>query len=95
MRGAPTTLHVEHTADGPLAAADVTCSGEIVEVVVVDGGSTDGSKLLCLELGVRVVEGGSAGCRCRADALNLGAQLTSAPVLLFLHADTILPAGYM
>lgn len=69
-------------------------SEEGVEVVVVDGGSVDQSRAVCAELGVRVLEGKKLGCRCRADAMNMGAKATMAPLLLFLHADTVLPQGY-
>lgn len=69
-------------------------SEEGVEVVVVDGGSVDQSRAVCAELGVRVLEGKKLGCRCRADAMNMGAKATMAPLLVFLHADTVLPQGY-
>lgn len=63
------------------------------EVVVVDGGSTDGTAAL-LEarshvLGFRVI----AARRGRASQMNAGARASSAPTLLFLHADTRLPPG--
>jgi rSAM/selenodomain-associated transferase 2 len=62
-----------------LAAAD--------ELVVSDGGSTDGTLAVAEELGARVVSG-PAG---RGDQLTRGAAATDAPLLLFLHADTRLP----
>lgn len=57
------------------------------EVVVSDGGSRDGTRELARDLGARVVEG-VAG---RGAQLNRGARVSSAEVLLFLHADTRLP----
>jgi rSAM/selenodomain-associated transferase 2 len=64
-----------------LAAAD--------EVVVSDGGSTDGTLALARELGARVVTGPPG----RGGQLTRGAEATDAPLLLFLHADTRLPEG--
>lgn len=62
-----------------LAAAD--------QVVVSDGGSTDGTLAVARELGARVVTGPPG----RGGQLTRGAEATDAPLLLFLHADTLLP----
>ena len=59
------------------------------EVIVIDGGSEDGTPALAQAGADRVVD----GPRGRARQMNAGAALASAPVLLFLHADTRLPAG--
>lgn len=56
------------------------------EVVVVDGGSTDGTPEL-LEREFRVV----CAPRGRACQMNAGARAASGDVLLFLHADSVLP----
>jgi rSAM/selenodomain-associated transferase 2 len=63
--------------------------GEAAEVVVSDGGSRDGTVALARRLGARVVEGAPG----RGAQLNRGAAASVAPILLFLHADTSLPAG--
>ncbi len=60
------------------------------EILVVDGGSDDDTSARARALGVRVVEA-QAG---RSTQMNAGAALTSGDVLLFLHADTRLPAGW-
>ena len=60
-----------------------------VEVVVVDGGSADGTAEAAASGADRVI----VGRRGRARQLNAGAAATRAPVLLFLHADTRLPAN--
>ena len=57
------------------------------EVIVVDGGSTDGSALLAASLADRVL-GTERG---RAIQMNRGARWARGDVLLFLHADTSLP----
>ncbi len=61
------------------------------EVVVTDGGSTDGTPAAVLDAmpGARVVVG-EAG---RARQLAAGADASSGEIVLFLHADTRLPDG--
>ncbi|HEX2206023.1 MAG TPA: TIGR04283 family arsenosugar biosynthesis glycosyltransferase [Longimicrobium sp.] len=59
------------------------------EVIVVDGGSTDGTPALAAPLADRVV----AAERGRARQQNAGADAADGDVLLFLHADTRLPEG--
>ena len=58
------------------------------ELIVVDGGSDDGTPALAAGLADRVL----AGPRGRARQMNSGAALAQGEVLLFLHADTTLPA---
>ena len=58
------------------------------EVIVADGGSEDGTPRLAAPLADRVV----AAPRGRALQMNAGAAAASGDALLFLHADTILPA---
>jgi len=58
------------------------------EVIVVDGGSTDATCELAEPLSDRVV----VAPRGRATQMNAGAALASGDVLVFLHADTRLPA---
>ncbi len=58
------------------------------EVVVVDGGSTDGSAAMARAAGFTVVDAE----RGRARQMNAGATAAGGAVLLFLHADTQLPA---
>jgi rSAM/selenodomain-associated transferase 2 len=58
------------------------------EVIVVDGGSADDTPQLAAPLADRVL----AAPRGRALQMNAGAAAASGDALLFLHADTLLPA---
>jgi rSAM/selenodomain-associated transferase 2 len=58
------------------------------ELIVADGGSTDTTVVLARPWADRVV----VGPRGRAKQMNLGASAATGDVLLFLHADTSLPA---
>lgn len=74
-----------------------------LEIILVDAGSTDGTREVVEQLYfsssqdeeyppvkiVDYVEGGGRG-----PALNAGVAASSGSVLLFLHADTIVPSGY-
>ena len=59
------------------------------EVLVVDGGSHDPTREAAAAAGARVIDS-AAG---RAHQMNAGAAQATGEVLLFLHADTVLPAG--
>ena len=58
-----------------------------VEIIVVDGGSSDGTADLARPLADRVI----AAARGRSLQMNAGAATAQGDVLLFLHADTRLP----
>jgi rSAM/selenodomain-associated transferase 2 len=61
-----------------------------VEVILVDGGSTDGTLDVLADFpGVRVLQA-VAG---RGAQMNVGAREARGALLLFLHADTLLPEG--
>lgn len=74
--------HIESTLR-PLQAM----RGRGVEVIVVDGGSTDGTRALAMPLADKVIEAE----RGRARQMNAGAAVTTGEALLFLHADSRLP----
>jgi len=72
----------------PGAVASALAPG--VEVVVVDGGSTDDTVAVARVLGVRVIH----AVRGRGSQLVAGARVAAGELLVFLHADARLPAGY-
>ncbi|MBU1274697.1 MAG: TIGR04283 family arsenosugar biosynthesis glycosyltransferase [Proteobacteria bacterium] len=61
-----------------------------VEVIVADGGSGDATVAIAKEAGARVI----AAPRGRARQMNAGAATARGGILLFLHADTLLPPGW-
>lgn len=62
----------------------------LCEVIVADGGSGDGTLALARNYGCRTCSGPSN----RSHQMNLGANTSSGSVLLFLHADTLLPENF-
>ncbi len=60
-----------------------------LEILVVDGGSADDTVAIARRMGVTV----ASAPKGRASQMNHGASLARGDVLLFLHADTLLPAG--
>ncbi|KAK1858754.1 hypothetical protein I4F81_001355 [Pyropia yezoensis] len=72
-------------------ALSVAAAPASIELLVVDGGSSDATAAAAAAAGARVlaVRGGP-----RAAQLNAGAAAAAGRTLLFLHADTALPAAY-
>lgn len=68
------------------ALADLRARGH--EAIVVDGGSRDGTLALCRDRAEAVMQ----APRGRACQMNAAATRAQGDVLLFLHADTRLPA---
>jgi rSAM/selenodomain-associated transferase 2 len=93
-RQAPSTISViipalneEERIEAAVASARVE---EETEVIVVDGGSSDSTVAVADAAGARVL----AGEAHRGRQMNVGARVAGGDILLFLHADTILPPDY-
>ena len=69
------------------AAIDSARAGGADEVLVADGGSRDRTREVAEAAGARVVSSQPG----RAAQMNAGADAASGTILLFLHADTVLP----
>jgi rSAM/selenodomain-associated transferase 2 len=65
---------------------------DALEIIVVDGGSTDTTRALAQADGARVLTSPQKG---RAAQLNHGAQAAVGSILYFLHADSYPPAGFL
>lgn len=57
------------------------------EVIVVHAGSSDNTALIARQCGAIVCE----SIPCRGKQFNIGAQKSQGEVIIFLHADTLLP----
>jgi rSAM/selenodomain-associated transferase 2 len=79
------TLNAAATLPACLAAVD-----EADEIVVVDGGSADGTERIAEAAGARLVR----SARGRGVQLRAGAAAAQGDWLLFLHADTLLSAQW-
>jgi rSAM/selenodomain-associated transferase 2 len=78
----------EAAAIGATLAALAPLRGRGREVLVADGGSEDGTRDIAGPLADRVI----VAPRGRARQMNAGAAAATGDALLFLHADTCLPA---
>ena len=65
--------------------------GDHLEVIVVDGGSTDGTVDLARSRGAKVIQTRPGKSR----QMNCGAKAAKGEVLVFLHADTRLPDDFL
>jgi rSAM/selenodomain-associated transferase 2 len=67
-------------------------SEPLTDLLVVDGGSTDGTALLAQQAGATVLHSPRKG---RAAQLNHGARQARGQLLYFLHADSYPPPGFL
>ena len=80
------TLNEEKALPETLASLFRQSAG--VEIIIVDGGSTDATEKICEQYpGISFITSEKG----RAAQLNAGARSASGDILLFLHADTLLP----
>ena len=85
------TLNAERTLGPTLAAlVPAVVEGIVQEAIVVDGGSTDETRVIAEAAGTVLIE----APRGRGSQLEAGASQARADWLLFLHADTVLEPGW-
>lgn len=70
----------------------VTADEPDLEIIVADGGSTDGTRARARRAGATVVRSPRKG---RAAQLNYGARQATGDILYFLHADSYPPPGFL
>lgn len=84
------TLNEERSLPGTLACLSASA---LTEIIIVDGGSTDGTLRLAQEFCARTADARVITApRGRARQMNEGVKSSRGEILLFLHADTQLPA---
>jgi rSAM/selenodomain-associated transferase 2 len=74
----------------PRLPATLAALGDADEIVVADGGSSDGTAAIAAARGAHVI----ATEPGRGQQLTAGMRVAGNPWLLFLHADTVLEAGW-
>jgi len=89
----PTLNESEFLSRTTKAVRENSRSKELHEIIVVDCGSTDGTRELAERLDVTLVAYDKNICG-RSFPLNSGAKKARGDVLLFLDADTIPPHGF-
>src|SRR5918993_1638523 len=62
-----------------------------IEIIVVDGGSTDDTRLVAARCGAVTILSEKKG---RAAQMNKGASIAKGKVLYFLHADSVPPQHF-
>jgi len=83
------TPTLDEAANVRLRAAELACEAGPWEWIVVDAHSGDGTAAVAAGLGARIVHANAN----RGGQLHAGAAVACGEALLFLHADTELPAG--
>ncbi|NEO53415.1 MAG: glycosyltransferase family 2 protein [Okeania sp. SIO3B5] len=67
-----------------------TAKDKDIEIIVVDGGSNDGTIELIKCLNIQII----SSVPGRATQMNCGAKMARGKILLFLHGDTFLPLNF-
>ncbi len=86
------TLNEAASLAHTVAVLRARTAGPPVEVIVADCGSRDGTVAVATACGARLEAGPALSDRARA--CNAGAAAARGDVLLFLHADTLVPRQY-
>ncbi len=83
-------IPTRNEAENIAATIDRAKHGAVQEIIVVDCGSTDATKEIAVQLGARIISSTSG----RARQMSVGAAEAHGEILLFLHADTLLPPDF-
>ena len=86
-------IPVYNEADGivnTISRLQEWCVAYQAELIVVDGGSTDGTVALARVAGAKAV----TGPKGRARQMNHGASIATGEILYFLHADSLPPPDF-
>ncbi|WP_420459109.1 TIGR04283 family arsenosugar biosynthesis glycosyltransferase [Neolewinella sp.] len=86
-----TLRRLRQLAGGESLSGRKTRGGDSYEIIVVDGGSSDGTQDIARSSGVRLV----CCTRGRARQMNEGARHARGESLYFLHADTLPPLDWL
>ncbi len=65
-------------------------TGKEIEIIVVDGGSNDGTVEVVKSLDIKLI----SSLPGRSIQMNFGAEVATGNILLFLHGDTFLPLKF-
>jgi rSAM/selenodomain-associated transferase 2 len=92
VSGAGISVIIPARNEEPVVSAtiDRAAEGGPAQIIIADGGSSDATAAVAEAHGARVVLSEPG----RGRQMNRGAAVATGEVLLFLHADTLLPPGY-
>jgi len=86
----PALNEAGHVAAAIRSAMGAGRAGAAEEVIVADGGSSDGTAEAAILAGAKVIK----APRGRGGQMDAASEVSSGDVLLFLHADSRLPEGW-